>query len=282
MGVHTGEARVRDGDYYGSALNRAARLMAVAHGGQIVCSQATADLARDALAEGVELVDLGEHRLRDLSRPERLFQVNAPGLTWAFAPLRSLDAFPGNLPAQLSSFVGRERDVAEIAQVLHEKRLVTLTGVGGVGKTRLALQVAAEVLPRFRDGAWLCELAAVRDPAAVVDAVASVFQVTARPGLSLEESLVAYLCDQELLIVLDNCEHVLLPAAAVVTAIEAACPKVRVLATSREGLGVRGEQNLTVRSLEVPDDMTDLEAVARLDQPAFVPRPPAAAPATAQ
>ena len=139
MGVHTGEARARDGDYYGSALNRAARLMAVGHGGQIVCSQATADLARDALVEGVVLVDLGEHRLRDLSRPERLFQVNAPGLAGTFAPLRSLDAFPSNLPAQLSSFVGRERDVAEIAEVLREKRLVTLTGVGGVGKTRLGV-----------------------------------------------------------------------------------------------------------------------------------------------
>jgi predicted ATPase/class 3 adenylate cyclase len=261
MGVHTGEARVRDGDYYGSALNRAARLMAVGHGGQIVCSQATADLARDALAEGVVLVDLGEHRLRDLSRPERLFQVNAPGLSGTFAPLRSLDAFPSNLPAQLSSFVGRELDVADIAQVLREKRLVTLTGVGGVGKTRLALQVAAEVLPRFRDGAWLCELAAVRDPAGVVDAVANVFQVTARPGLGLDESLVAYLGDQELLMMLDNCEHVLRPVAALVRAIEAACPRVRVLATSREGLGVRGEQNLTVPSLDVPDDLTDLEAV---------------------
>ena len=154
----------RDGDYYGSAVNRAARLMAVGHGGQIVCSQATGDLARRRAAEGTVLVDLGEHRLRDLSRPERLFQVNAPGLTGTFAPLRSFDAFPSNLPAQLSSFVGREDDVAEIGRVLREKRLVTLTGVGGVGKTRLALQAAAEVLPRFRDGAWLCELAPVRDP----------------------------------------------------------------------------------------------------------------------
>ena len=261
MGVHTGEARVRDGDYYSSAVNRAARLMAVGHGGQIVCSQATADLARDALAEGVELIDLGEHRLRDLSRPERLFQVNAPGLIGTFAPLRSLDSFPSNLPAQLSSFVGREGDVIELAQVLREKRLVTLTGVGGVGKTRLSLQVAAEVLPRFRDGAWFCELAPVRDPAGVVDAVASVFQVTARPGMTLEDSLVAYLGQQELLIVLDNCEHVLRPVAALVRAIEAACPRVRVLATSREGLSVRGEQIIAVASLDVPDDTTNPDAV---------------------
>jgi predicted ATPase len=211
------------------------------------------------LVEGVVLVDLGEHRLRDLSRPERVFQVNAPGLTETFAPLRSLEAFPSNLPAQLSSFVGRERDVAEIGEVLREKRLVTLTGVGGVGKTRLALQAAAEVLPRFPDGAWLCELASVRDSAVVADAVAGVFRVTARPGLTVEESLVAYLRDQELLVVLDNCEHVLRPVVALVRAIEAACPRVRVLATSREGLSVRGEQVWPVPSLEVPDDRFDLD-----------------------
>ena len=261
MGVHTGEARARDGDYYGSSLNRAARLMAVGHGGQIVCSQATADLARDALSEGVTLVDLGEHRLRDLSRPERLFQVNAPGLTRTFAPLRSLDAFPSNLPAQLSSFVGREDDVAEIAQILREKRLVTLTGVGGVGKTQLSLQVAAEVLPHFRDGAWFCELAAVRDPTGVVDAVANAFQVTARPSMTLQDSLITYLGEQELLIVLDNCEHVLRPVAALVRAIEGACARVRVLATSREGLSVRGEQIWAVPSLDVPDDATTPEAI---------------------
>ena len=140
--------------------------------------------------------------------------------------------------------------------MLREKRLVTLTGVGGVGKTRLALQVAGEVLPRFRDGVWLCELAAVRDPAAIVDAVVGVFQVTARPGMSLEESLVAYLSDQELLVVVDNCEHLLRSVAALVTTVEAACPNVRVLATSREALGVAGEQNLAVPSLARARDAT--------------------------
>ncbi|HEX5587923.1 MAG TPA: hypothetical protein VFZ17_11495, partial [Acidimicrobiia bacterium] len=262
MGLHTGGASLRDGDYFGGSLNRAARLMAVAHGGQVVCSRATADLARDDLPGGVELVDLGEHRLRDLSRPERVFQVHAPGLTRTFAPLESLDAYAGNLPAQLSSFVGRERDVADLVRLLDEKRLVTLTGVGGVGKTRLALQVAAEALPAFADGSWLCELASVRDPTGVVDAAAGVFRVTARPGLGLEESLVAYLGDQELLIVLDNCEHVLRPVAALVTAIEVACPNVRVLATSREGLSVRGEQIFAVPSLDVPNDTTDLEVMS--------------------
>jgi predicted ATPase/class 3 adenylate cyclase len=262
IGLHTGTAEFRDGDYYGSVLNRGARLEAAAQGGQIVCSQATADLAREALPSGFEFVDLGEHRLRDLSRSERVFQVSAPGLVAAFSPLRSVDVFPSNLPAQLSSFVGREDSVIDIAQLLREKRLVSLTGVGGVGKTRLALQVAAEVLPRFRDGAWLCELAAVRDPAEVNAAVAGVFQVTARAGLSLEESLVAFLADQELLLVLDNCEHVLRPVASLVTTLEAACPMVRVLATSREGLSVRGEQIWAVPSLELPHDTNDAEAIA--------------------
>jgi len=262
MGMHTGQAQYRDGDYHGTALNRAARLMDAAHGGQVVVSGVTAALVDGHSAEAVDLVPLGEHRLRDLAEPIAVFQLAAPGLERDFPALRSLAAFPSNLPAQLSSFVGREGDVAELAQVLREKRLVTLTGVGGVGKTRLALQVAAEVLPRFRDGAWLCELAVVRDPAGVVDAVAGVFQVTARPGLSLEESLVAYLGEQELLLVLDNCEHVLRPVAALVRAIEGASPRVRVLATSREGLSVRGEQIIAVASLEVPDNTSSPEAVS--------------------
>jgi predicted ATPase/class 3 adenylate cyclase len=254
MGVHTGEAHQRDGDYYGSSTNRAARFMSAGHGGQIVVSGVTAALVAEHLPADFELLSLGEHRLRDLAEPVAVFQLAAPGLQREFPTLRSLDAYPSNLPAQLSSFVGRERDVFEIATLLRDKRLVTLTGVGGVGKTRLALQVAGDVLPRFRDGAWLCELAPVRDPSGVVDAVASVFHVTARPGLSLEESLVAYLRDQELLVVLDNCEHLLRGAARVVAAIQGACAGVRVLATSREGLSIPGEQILVVPSLGLPDD----------------------------
>jgi hypothetical protein len=151
MGLHSGTAELRGGEYFGSTLNRAARLMAVAHGGQVVCSAATADLARDVLTE-VEFLDLGEHRLRDLSRPEQVFQVDAPGLSSGFAPLRSLEAFPGNLPVQTSSFIGRSADVWATIRALGESRAVTLTGVGGVGKTRLAQQVAGEVLPEYLDG----------------------------------------------------------------------------------------------------------------------------------
>ena len=273
MGLHTGAASSRDGDYFGAALNRAARLMSVAHGGQIVCSQATVDLARDALPEGVGLVDLGEHRLRDLSRPERAFQVSAPLLQCEFAPLVSLDAFPGNLPLQVSSFIGRDRELARGMDAVREARLVTLTGVGGVGKTRLALQLAAEVLPEFREGAWLVELAAIRDPEGVTGAFAAVFGVTARAGQTLEQSLVEFLRTKQLLLVVDNCEHLLEAVADLVEMLERSCPGVVVLATSREGLALDGERMLAVPSLTAPDADADLDVIARADSVAlFVER----------
>jgi predicted ATPase/class 3 adenylate cyclase len=265
IGIHTGEAQCRDGDYFGPVLNRAARLMAVAHGGQIVCSQATADLARDVLADDVKLIDLGEHRLRDLSRPERVFQVDAPGLGSDFSALASLDAFPGNLPLQVSSFIGRDTELEQTASALDDARIVTLTGVGGVGKTRLAYQVAAEVLPRFREGAWLVELAAVRDPGGVADAFAAVFGVTARSGRSLSESLVEFLGTKQLLLVVDNCEHLLDPVAELIDEIVRVCPGVCILATSREGLALVGERILAVPSLRTPADHADLDTTASSD-----------------
>jgi predicted ATPase/class 3 adenylate cyclase len=265
IGIHTGEAQCRDGDYFGPALNRAARLMAVAHGGQIVCTQATADLARDALAGDVKLIDLGEHRLRDLSRPERVFQVDAPGLGGEFAPLRSMDSLPGNLPLQVSSFIGRGSQLDQTAEALDQARVVTLTGVGGVGKTRLALQVAADVLPRFREGAWLVELAAVRDPDAVVDAFAAVFGVTARSGRTLAESLLEFLGTKQLLLLVDNCEHLLDPVAALIEEITRSCLGVVILATSREGLAIVGERILAVPSLGTPAENAGLGAVTESD-----------------
>jgi predicted ATPase/class 3 adenylate cyclase len=254
MGVHTGEAEQRSGDYFGTTLNQAARLMAIAHEGQTLVSGTTAALVEQA----VPWVDLGEHRLKDVDRPMRVFQVGDE----AFPSLRSLDTFPGNLPVQLSSFVGREEELARVAKAVGETRLVTLVGVGGVGKTRLALQVAADVMPGFPDGAWLVELAPVRDPARVADAFAGAFRVTARPGLSVEDSLVAFLHDQKLLIVVDNCEHLLRPTAALVARIEQSCPGVRVLATSREGVNLRGEQMIMVPSLDLPPEGASVETVA--------------------
>jgi predicted ATPase len=253
MGVHTGEAEERDGNYFGSAVNRAARLMALAHGGQVVVSAATADVAADTLPPEVKLVDLGDHLLRDLSRREHVFQVEAPGLDSNFAPLRSIDALPGNLPAQPTSFVGRADEVRELRAALGRAVLVTVTGVGGVGKTRLAVQVAADLLPTFPDGAWLCELAAAGDADSLAQVVASTLGAAQRAGRTLERSIAEFLQPARLLLVLDNCEHLLDPAGRLAAAILASCPGVRVLATSREALAVGGEQVWPLRSLDLPD-----------------------------
>lgn len=255
MAVHTGEAHERDGNYFGPALNRTARLMGIGHGGQLLCSGATAAL----LASEVIVRNLGEHRLRDLDRPVRVFQLGAED----FPPLRSVDAFPGNLPLQVSSFVGREREIARVSGALREGRIITLTGVGGVGKTRLALQVAAEALPHFREGAWLAELATVRDPEGVVPAVAAIFGVIPRSQMTLEESLIDFLRTKQLLLILDNCEHVLDAVADFVMELERSCANVVVLATSREGLAVDGERLLPVPSLPSPIGRADPDEIAR-------------------
>jgi predicted ATPase len=265
MGLHTGEADERDGDYFGPEVNRAARLMAIAHGSQTVCSQAAADLAGGHLPAGVSLVDVGVHRLRDLSEPLQVFQVVEEGMPSRFPPLLSMDAFPGNLPLQVSSFIGREVEMARVAKALGESRVVTLTGVGGVGKTRLALRAAAEVLLRFREGAWLVELQAVRDPAAVAGAVAAVFRVADRAGMSTLEVLIDFMASKQLLLVLDNCEHLLDPVAELVEALEQACPGVVLLATSREGLALEGERVVPVPALSAPATDADVASVADSD-----------------
>ena len=262
VGVHTCEAEERDGDYFGSEVNRAARLMSVAHGGQIVVSLATSALVREG---SVGLVDLGEHRLRDLTNLERVFQVTAPGLGTEFPPLRSLDVLPGNLPRQVTTFIGRGTEITSVAERVRTGSVVTLTGVGGVGKTRLALQVAAEVLPHFRDGAWLAELAGLRDPEGVPGALVAVFGLQPRPGMTATAALVELLAGKELLLVVDNCEHLLRAVASVVDEVVRSCPDVRVLATSREGLNVPGEQMVRVESLDVPGEHAPLDALAQCD-----------------
>jgi predicted ATPase len=241
---------LRDGDYYGSAVNRAARLMSAAHGGQVVVSAATAELVRDT---DFDVVDLGEHRLRDLARAERVFQLTVPGVDAEFPPLRSLDAFPSNLPPQLTSFIGRDDDLGAVAKELDIGRLVTLIGVGGVGKTRLALQVAAEVLPRFSDGAWFCELATVDEPETMRQVVGATLGVQPRPGVTLAEGIVEFLSGKQLLLVLDNCEHLLRAAAQLASGILRECHDVRIIATSRESLGIAGEQTWPLASLAVPE-----------------------------
>jgi predicted ATPase len=246
MGLATGEAELREGDYFGAVLNRAARVMAAGHGGQILLAESTA-----GLLSGVELVDLGPRRLRDLPTAVEVFQVRAPGLQTDFPALRGLDASPGNLRPPTTSLIGRESEVAELQTTLKTHRLLTLTGVGGVGKTRLALEVAAGVADEFPDGVWVFELAAVTDPAAVPDAVAAVLGITQQPGKSVAESVAAALDGRVRLLVFDNCEHLLNAAADLIEAILAHSATVTVLATSREGLGLADEQLWPVPSLDV-------------------------------
>jgi len=246
MGLHSGPAELRDGDYYGTTVNRAARIMSVAHGGQVVVSAATQELARDG---GVEMIDLGEHRLKDLGQPERIFQVVHADLEREFPPLRSLDTFTTNLPTQHTSFVGRNAELAAVKDAIADARLVTLTGVGGVGKTRLAVQAAAEVLAEFPDGVWLVELAAVGDPDAVPDAVATTVGLLPSAGTTVTATIAEALAGRRSLLVLDNCEHVLDAAAELVEAILARPGPMKILATSREGLQVADERLWPVPSL---------------------------------
>ena len=260
MGIHTGEARHRDGDYYGTALNRAARLTAIAHAGQLLVSDATERLLDGGSETTFDLLDLGEHRLRDLTQASRIYQVCAPGLEREFAPLRSLDAFPGNLPVQLTSFVGRTDELTALIEMMGASRLVTLTGVGGVGKTRLALQAAAELLPNFQDGVWFCDLATASDETLMFQAVADAVGARQREGMSLADSIAEFLRDRAVLIVLDNCEHLLADAAWLASEILQRDPQVRILATSREGLGVAGEQLVALPSLSVPSASDDVDS----------------------
>ncbi|MGO9101356.1 MAG: ATP-binding protein, partial [Mycobacterium sp.] len=246
MGIATGEAELREGDYFGAVLNRAARVMAAGHGGQILLAESTA-----GLLSGVDLVDLGPRRLRDLPTAVGVFQVRATGLRTEFPALRALDASPGNLRAATTSFIGRESEVAELHAAVKAHRLVTLTGVGGVGKTRLALEVAARLADEFPDGVWFFELAAVTDPAAVPDAVAAVLGITQQPGKTVTESVASALEGRSRLLVFDNCEHVVDSVADLVEAILAASATVTILATSREGLGVSEEWLWRVPSLDV-------------------------------
>lgn len=245
IGLATGEAELREADYFGAVLNRAARVMAAGHGGQILVAESTA-----GLLSGVDLVDLGPRRLRDIPTPVGLFQVRAAGLRTEFPPLRALDTSPGNLRPTGTSLIGREADVAAVDTAVRKHRLVTLTGVGGVGKTRLAVEVAAHMADVFPDGVWLFELAAVTDPAAVPDAVAAVLGITQQPGRTVSESMAAALEGRVRLLVLDNCEHVLDAAADLIEAILAHSATARILATSREGLGVPDEQVWPVRPLD--------------------------------
>ena len=273
MGLHTGEGTLGSqdagADYVGTDIVRAARIAAAGNGGQVLVSDATESLVRDALPSGLALRDLGEHRFKDLVRPQRLFQLVIDGLPENFPPLRTLDATPNNLPSQVTSFVGRQRELATALALLSTSRLLTLTGAGGTGKTRLALHLAADVLDRFPDGAWLVELAPVTDPAAVGPTVASALHIPERTGHAVVDTISAFLQGHDLLLVLDNCEHLIAACAELADVLIRSCPRLKILSTSREGLNVPGEALMPVPSLRVPvedplpplDQLREYEAI---------------------
>jgi predicted ATPase/class 3 adenylate cyclase len=253
MALHVGAAEFRDNDYFGNSLNRVARVLAAAHGGQVLLSLPVEELVRDQLTPGVMLRDLGERRLRDLARPEHLFQLVLAGLPAEFPPLRSLEATPNNLPTLLNSFVGRERERDEVKRLLGTTRLLTLTGTGGTGKTRLSMQVADELLGNYTDGVWLVELASITDPERIIEVVAATLGLREEPGEPLRDTIIRFVCGRSLLLVIDNCEHLLNGVATLVTAILHGCDTVSVLATSRHSLGVAGERTWQVPPLTVLD-----------------------------
>ena len=265
MGIHTGEATPAFGGYVGLDVHRAARIMAAGYGGQILLSQATQTLIEGNLPEGVTLRDLGEYRLKDLSRPEHIFQVVTAALPLDFPPLRTLDVISNNLPIQLTSFIGREREIEEVKRLLSATRLLTLHGAGGAGKTRLANQVAADLVEEFRNGVWLVDLAPLADPALVVQTVASTLGVREVAGRTLLDTLADSLRPKTLLLVLDNCEHLVSACAHLAEGLLHACPNLRILATSREALRIAGETAYRVPSLSLPSAPLPLERITQYE-----------------
>jgi predicted ATPase/class 3 adenylate cyclase/DNA-binding CsgD family transcriptional regulator len=273
IALHTGEAQLRnEGNYFGPTIIRCARLRAVAHGGQTVISGATRDVITDRLVEPVTLRDLGAHRLKDLGRPERVWQMCHPELESDFPALRSLNVLANNLPAELTTFVGRETELAELHDLLSTRRLVTLVGAGGCGKTRLALHAAADAVDEHANGVWWVELASIAHADLVPTAVATVLGFREEAGKTLTETLAGQLADQDTLIVLDNCEHVLDACARLAEALLTSAPNLRIVATSREALGVAGETAWHVPSLDADRAAQLFVERATLVRPNFAPR----------
>ncbi len=281
-GLHWGVDERRRGDFFGPAVNRAARIMSAAHGSQILLSQAVADQVRDRLSAGAALRDLGTVRLRDLSTPERVYQLTHPRLRADFPALRSLETTPNNLAQQLNSFIGRERELNEVRALLARNRLVTLLGMGGIGKSRLSVQLGAEVLDDYPDGVWLVELAALSDPSLVPQAAASVLGVKEEAGRPVLDALIKFARDRQLLIMLDNCEHVVQACAELARHLLQAGPRTKVLASSRDALQTAGETVFQLAPLTAPGsgEAATAESLAGIDAVRlFVERSTAAQPA---
>jgi len=264
IGLHTGEASFSAKTYVGLHVHRASRIASVAHGGQVLISSATRALVGQSLPDGVELRDLGEHRLKDLEMPEHLWQLVIADLRSDFAPISSIDATPNNLPRRLTTFLGREREISEVGELLQGHRLLTLTGPGGTGKTRLSLEVAGRMLARYADGVYFVELASITDPDLALPTVAQALNLPDRGGRTIEERLVDYLGEKNMLLVLDNFEQVL-DAAPAVGRLLAAAPNLAVLTSSRSALQVSGEQEYPVPPLGLPDP-SRLPPLAQLSQ----------------
>src|SRR5690349_451439 len=263
MGIHTGSAQLRD-DSQGAAyegygtLALTQRIMSVGHGGQILLSQTTHDLVKDRLPEETGLRDMGEHRLKDIVRLEHIYQVVTPNLLSDFPPLTTLEICRHNLPAQLTSFIGREQEIAEARRLFASARILTFIGPGGTGKTRLCLQVAAEQISEFRDGVWLIELAQLADPSYVLSAVASTLNVRELQGARLIDTFTDYLRGKQVLLILDNCEHLIETCARRSDHFLQSCPKLKIVTSSREALGIDGETVYRVPSLSLPQEVDDL------------------------
>jgi predicted ATPase/class 3 adenylate cyclase len=285
MGIHTGKAEIQEnGEYHGYlAMSRIQRLMSVGHGGQVLISAGAQELLAEDLPEGISLRDLGQRRLKDLVRPERIYQLVSVNLPVDFPPIITLEAYRHNLPTQMTSFIGREKEIQEIKQAMLTHRLLTLTGSGGTGKTRLSLQVAAELLDDFPDGTWFVELAGLADPDFIPQTILSAVGIPEQPGMTVMQLLVDYLREKKLLLILDNCEHLLEASAKLVNTLLIGSSTLNIVATSREALGIAGEMIWHVPSLSLPDikqlptmeQLSEYEAVqlfierAALAQPHF-------------
>jgi hypothetical protein len=249
MGIHTGEAETDGSDYRGYlTMSLVQRMMSSGHGGQILLSDATEKLSRDRLPEDVRLLDMGEHKFKGIAYPVRVFQVLAPHLQQEFSPIHTPDFLPNNLPAQLTSFVGRKKELEDVSRLLHNAHLLTLIGPGGTGKTRLSIQAASEMLDRYPDGVWLVELAPIAEPALVPRTTAIAIGLRDEPQRPVIDMLYDYLREKKMLIILDNCEHLVGACAQMADGILHAAPRVRILASSREGLGIPGEVTYRVPS----------------------------------
>ncbi len=280
MGLHTGESQAREGDFYGPELNRAARVMGIGHGGQVLVSGTTAALLRGRLPGGSELIDLGLHRLKGLSDPEQIYQLVHSSLETDFPPLQSSVSIPHNLPNQLTTFIGRTRELEEVKRLIESNRLLTLLGSGGTGKTRLMLQAAGDLVERFPDGGWLVELAPLTNSELVAEKTAGVLGVRGQPDRSLADSLAAFLRRKEILLLLDNAEHLVQTSAELAEHLLTLCPKLKILVTSREPLSIDGEATFQVPSLSLPaenvmteDELEASEAVQLFLERTLVVRP---------